>query len=505
MHKSVFYIYSKTLLAALWLPLLFSCSAVTDDEDETKVDPADNTQTFINLTVAVSGGQNNMTRAGEKPTAGENGDGREAGFLYENAVTGISLVLYEGTGINADASTPISLIKYYPVTRTGTPETPGTSYATKTDEALYTTGNQLINNSEINLTKTYHAIVVANADLTNNGLTTLGAVRNYKFNSLYSGSETTKPARDCANFIMSSETDYELNFPGTTPTFIPGGSLYSFDGIRIERLAARIDFWASGATYNDTYKGYVYDVDATDKFVITGIMPFNLMGGNTTNGGEYLIKRVADSPTATTFTYLGDETAANFVIDPAITAKTSSGELTYYKNKVIDFGTLAGHASYSGNAYYRSIKELHDAIVSVSPTSGGYATLTDGSLSGEDVVVCYPMENALQTGSYLFSFATGVVIEGDYYQGGFSGTKTQRIYYGYLRHDGTSSSAYQARLGAAFELDKASAVPPVSPMEYGVVRNNIYRIYVSSITPESMILSLKVKKWDPFTHSWIYM
>ena len=43
-------------------------------------------------------------------------------------------------------------------------------------------------------------------------------------------------------------------------------------------------------------------------------------------------------------------------------------------------------------------------------------------------------------------------------------------------------------------------------MKYGIVRNNIYRICINSIDSKgSMELKIKVKKWDTFTHSWIYM
>jgi len=481
------------------IPLLTACSAVADGEHDHESPSTVSTgnQSFINLTIAVSGGKDNTTRAGEKPTAGEDGDGREAGFPHEDAVTGITLILYQGSGINDVATTAIDFVAYYPVSKT-------TKDTDDKIEATYETGKQLLDQSKVDLTKTYHAIVVANADLRGaiSTSSTLGQVRNHIIRTLYSGNEKTQPARDCANFVMSSENDYTVTFDSYTT--IPEGRLYSFEGLRIERMTARIDFWAAGATYDDVHKGYAYDAGTADKFVVTGLMPFNLMGANSTNGGEYLIKRVATSPTSTDYTYLGNE-GSNFVIDPAILVKTTSGELTYYKNKVLDFGTLAGHATYSGaNDYYRSTENLHAAIVTTSPASGGYTALTDGALTGEDVVLCYPMENTLQTSSYLYSFATGIVIEGDYYQGGFSGTKTHRIYYGYLRHEGTAAS-YQARLGAAFELDKASALPPASPMEYGIVRNNIYRIYISSITSESMILSLKVKKWDPYTHDWIYM
>jgi len=43
-------------------------------------------------------------------------------------------------------------------------------------------------------------------------------------------------------------------------------------------------------------------------------------------------------------------------------------------------------------------------------------------------------------------------------------------------------------------------------MKFGVVRNNIYRISINSIDKKgSLDLSIKVKKWDTFTHDWIYM
>ena len=43
-------------------------------------------------------------------------------------------------------------------------------------------------------------------------------------------------------------------------------------------------------------------------------------------------------------------------------------------------------------------------------------------------------------------------------------------------------------------------------MKYGVVRNNIYRISINSIDKKgSMELSIKVKKWDPYIHEYIYM
>ena len=85
----------------------------------------------------------------------------------------------------------------------------------------------------------------------------------------------------------------------------------------IERMAARIDFWAVNGTYDADKAGYVYHVGETsDRFVVTGIMPFNLTNGQATYGTEYLLKRLTESLSTITPQWLIDETTANYVLDP---------------------------------------------------------------------------------------------------------------------------------------------------------------------------------------------
>ena len=252
--------------------------------------------------------------------------------------------------------------------------------------------------------------------------------------------------------------------------------------------------------------GYEYSVDGTsDKFVVTGIMPFNLNGGNATNGGEYIIKRLAGAIAATpTFTYLADETGSNYVVDPATINKTD-GTLTYMKNTLTTLqgeGTLADITSLSSNTYYKSISDLHTAV-NATESSAGYPTLIEGSLSGENAIIAYPMENTLWGASRLYNYATGIAIEGDYYYNG-TGTPEHRIFYGYMRHNGTSASAYAAMLGA--DLSNTETSTSANCMEFGVVRNNIYRIYISKINSiNNMTIKIKIKKWDKFEHEVIYM
>jgi hypothetical protein len=43
-------------------------------------------------------------------------------------------------------------------------------------------------------------------------------------------------------------------------------------------------------------------------------------------------------------------------------------------------------------------------------------------------------------------------------------------------------------------------------MKFGIVRNNIYRVSIGRIDEKGTLeLKIKVKKWDPFIHDFIYM
>lgn len=519
MYQKAVNLFLKVLVGALFLPLFAACYSYEDEEKYVQEVLEQKGASYINLTIAVSNGVGQMTRAGEKPEAGENGDGREAGFMRENEIKGITLILYqdpgEGTdkGINGDPALPVKFIAYYPVSRSSQ-EDAGTQYGkTKHDEAVYTTGNQLIEKNSINFSESYYAIVVANADLRGQ-VETLGDVRDLTLRNLYEGKEQDA-AENCKYFVMASEDNYKLVFPAPVASSAVGGNLlYSIEEpIRIERMAARIDFWAAGsngyktATDNPAYTtpGYEYAVDGTnDKFVVTGVMPFNLNGGDASNGngGEYVIKRLANAVTPSpTIKYLADESGSNYVLDPATNVKVD-GELSYFKNKLTGMGDLADVSSLSTNVFYKSVASMH-AAVKVADNSAGFDAHTEGSLAGEDVIVTYPMENTLWSASRLYNNATGIAIEGDYYYDG-TGTPEHRIFYGYLRHQGSSASAYSATLGT--DMRRTETTTADNCMEFGIVRNNIYRIYISKINSiENMELKIKVKMWDKFTHDIIYM
>ena len=505
-------------MASACLALLTSCDSYDGEDDGNWVRVS---STYINLSIAVSGGTT-YTRAGEEPLGGENGDGREAGFERENDVTGITFILYQGAdGINS-SDADLDLVCYLPVTRVSKKDE-GTTFDKDLThpnqiESVWETGQQKIGNTSVlDFSKTYHAIVIANANLvTELSGKKLSDVRKKTLSSIYTGSPTV-PASNCTNFVMATEMDNDP-FTFDSPKTLGGGAwtkgqdvFFDFTDktIIIERLAARIDFHAANSngykTNADnaayTIPGYEYNVSgsSTDKFVVTGIVPFNLANGHTTFGEEYLIKRVAAKAadlSLGTISYLAEETTNSYVVDPqTLTGKTTDNPyLTNYLSHAIDadlglYPQLP--SSVTSNPYYHSVKDMHD--------SDAKSTID----SKENVVVAYPMENTLNTTTKPYYYATGVAVVGDYYVNG-TGTPTTYVYLSYLRHQGDAAT-YDIPPYTT-PLDKEEIMGATPAMKYGVVRNNIYRISIKSIDQKgSMELSIKVKKWDPYIHEYIYM
>ena len=489
------------LIALTVLPALTSCY---DYGEEGELQNSDNVN-YINVTVAVSTSNGAMTRA-NMPLGGEDGDGNEKGIDSENAVEGVTLIFYQdatGTtaGINATeadaATTTIDYVAYYSVQRDNS-----TNAAThhKANEVYYTTGDQKLSAS-FRVDKKYHMLVVANANLTGQiitGVTTLAQVRDMTLRTVYAG---TGFSTDASAFIMSSEEDHIVDFTNSDYDNAVHRRTLRLDGVHIERMAARIDFLAKNGNYtNGEYStgvlaltipvnGYVYNVGSNDHFVLTRIVPFNLnMGAINATGNEYLFKRTDD----TSNPYLADETTTNWVVDPYTSQKltTQTSHFAWTTNPLSNVETLM---SASTN------------IVALTPITLASSVIQDvkQSVSGTDnFIIAYPKENTLKDGSLLYYNATGIAFEGYYYYNGLHTSGVRKVYYHYLRHQGESSTSYQAMQSP---LSKEAACGSTPAMNFGVVRNNIYRVEISSLTDEELNLKIKVKKWDKFEHDVIYM
>ena len=480
----------KLLTALFLLPMATACGLVTDDIEETIPREADAVD-YINITISVRASEAVGTRA-NKPQGGEEGDGREKGIdTRENEVDGVTLIFFQdpentNAGINATAenaaATTIDYVVYYTVTRDDNHVPNGTHYP---DEIYYTTGEKELAPTGLQSDKVYHLLVVANANLTVgdnkiiSGVTTLAQVRDMALSSVYTG---TGIGANAEKFVMTSEKDHVIDFTYSTYDEANNRRTFQLDNVHIERMAARIDFWANGSTgYNATYDhpGYEYGVGTDgDHFVLTSVTPFNLNMGT---GNEYIFKRTNDA----TNNYLADETTGNWVIDPYTAVKTNNAHPAWMVS------TLTTVEANTADDYKITMESCQSSKLSV----GSY----------DNIIIAYPMENTLLSTSYLYYHATGIAFEGYYYPDNTITGGERRVYYHYLRHQGEGES-YSALISPLSKTITCGTLDNAPAMNYGVVRNNIYRVEISSITPDDkLVLHIKVKMWDKFTHDIIYM
>ena len=487
----------RLLLAAGFL-LAATASCYNYDQEDV-INLADNH--FINVTISVSASDAPATRA---PQGGEYGDGTERGIDdRENKINNITLIFYQdntdinqnNTDINTTSeNAKVVCVERYsvrpfdeasdkPTTHNHKDTEPTSNYYPK--EVLYTTGNQKLENTPLVIGQSYKVLVVANAeDLYVTVGDQIKDVRKQVLSSVFTG---TGIGIDASNFVMASETDATVTLEDPTKETVDGENrmIYYFDCIHIERLAARIDYNTTGSTYSTDYNGYKYN-NGDDFFVVTKVTPFNLY-----NEDEFYFKRVRNNWTDTnpTITYLGDETTENYVIDPNTENK---GTNTYnYLNPLTSLTSdLAGD-------YTRSMIDVQDV--------GGQDV--ESQINNNNVIIGYVKENTLCPNALLKYHATGLAFEVKWYDNENSVPKTF-VYYHYLRHQGEKEEgSYQAKKLEDLANDNETYTPSTtSPaMNYGIVRNNIYRVSIDGMTPDKVTLLIKVKKWDKFVHEPIYM
>ena len=491
------YIHTCCLRARLWLlalPMLLAsaCSELTVDEQA----GAARELRFIRLALVVNSGTQPAatTRAGQSPA----GDGQETGFTRESALSGLTLILFEGDLNTADAGQKLALVQYYTSAQITAQTTTHTGY-----EACYVTAVRQLPD-DFDATKQYQAIAVANINL-EASLQTVGQLRDFTVGrrTLFTG-DTPAAA---TNFAMASPRVTTFDFTKATlrKTYKAGDdNSYLFDfadadngaPIELERLAARIDFWTKceshQVSWDDAHQGYRYDCGDGVYFVLQQIAPFNLYDEQ-----EYLLKHLStNAADATTpVTLLSGETTTNLVVDPK-TAQKQTTKLSYQSPlnaDIMSSSTMQTIAALRTNGTMKTDLTL----------TGTNTTLN------EDVIVAYPMENTLLNGtSPLKTYATGVALKGTFYRTADNAEISQRTYYVYLRHqDNTTGYTMQATELTAANLAADTRAADDNVHQFGVVRNNIYRITIDQIPPQQdwIRITIRVKKWDPFVHGDIWL
>ncbi len=414
--------------------------------------PSKDMKAYLQVKVTVEGsGDTRASRTTTGPQGGEDGDGREPGINKENDVNSLAVLLYKSD--KDDLSDDNATIDYvYTFTNLNKVTTSSGS------DATYTTVPREIDAAIVG--KNYHVIVIANAD----DMTSI--CKGKKISEVRDLQMSKVCTRDAditkfSNFIMSSKKDAKIDFKTEGSETDP----YQVT-VDIERLAARIDI-IPNATYDDTGKGYYYNVmDGTNVvggFKLESVTPTKVM-----TKGEYLIKRVSSDKDVSSVTYFGEEkmdattkASTNYVVCPwtkdraGLTLAEAEGPTSLYNVKKTTFtSTVVGEASY---------------------------------------ILDYVMENTTTDNTEVNS--TGLIFKGKYYESsewdaatkqpkaGFAGAEKQYTYT--LRHSDPSGSGTTA-----------------DPMHFGVVRNNIYQVKVEGVEGKSkgIKLTIHVVPWAHYDH-----
>lgn len=443
----------KTItLSLLALLLVMSFASCASDTTSDLPLPSKDMKAYLQVKVTVEGsGDTRASRTTTGPQGGENGDGREPGTNKENEVNSLAVLLYKSD--NNDLSEDDAKIDYVYTFTNLKAETP-----TSGRDATYTTVPKEIDASIVG--KNYHVIVIANAD----DMTSI--CKGKKISEVRDLQMSKVCTRDAditkfSNFIMSSKNDAKIDFKTEGSETDP----YQVT-VDIERLAARIDI-IPNATYDDTGKGYYYNVmDGTNVvggFKLESVTPTKVM-----TKGEYLIKRVSSDKAVSSVTYFGVEK-----MDATTKASTNYVVCPWTKDRT---GLTLSNAE--GPASLYNVKKT----TSTSPVVGEASYILD-----------YVMENTTTDNTEVNS--TGLIFKGKYYESsewdaatkqpkaGFAGAKKQYTYT--LRHSDPSGSGTTA-----------------DPMHFGVVRNNIYQVKVDGVEGKSkgLKLTIHVVPWAHYDH-----
>lgn len=448
-------------------------------------------------------------RGDTNPTGGENGDGNLVGTANESEISDLTIFFYnDPDGISASSRTAIAYSVYVE------------KNIIKTGPNSYQVMVPLVTDADVH--NGHHVIIAANlGDLT--GLVTLGAVRDY-IHSGHSWKAGDVPA-NCKNFAMANANDSQIFYNPGKYTYNGKTWKYNHRGTaRLERLAARVDLLYNADQYDrasGTMKYNVYEYAEDWAWVyITNAQLFNVPVNS-----SFLIKRTSSGLNLGSWNYLGDETstdgiATNYVLDPNTRNKRTGLDITtsntWYGNSAANyvennFGTIFKEGSANDIAtlqiYYKSnaINDEYERYFPIGYTEENVQntyTMTSQFVTGFLIRAIYqpkvvygsvsadnePVENSSYKRGQTFYLVTDYnsVISEKFNRYYFSNLSAANKYAEVLRHkrdDYVEVSVYTNAvcyytvwLRHSARTERYPDIHEYCPMEYSVVRNNVYQV-----------------------------
>ena len=481
---------------AALLTLLSGCAG--HDEPQLPADDGDRSGVYLALRLSIP----TESRDGNLPLGGEEGNGRDPGIRNENKITTVRLFFYQGgaEGVNAAGTTPIE------------------HTVTFSDENIIS--GQLY---KVPMGKWYKpaegtcVLCICNGGMTGDGVTTLGDLRDQLVANPWG---VCYDIPDACRFVMTTAdetapyTSRVRYADGTTTYTGTWDNPYRLD-IEVERVAARLDllFNQSQVSGNELQYTVSNGIGDAGTLYLTHVVPVNVSKEST-----WFCKRVTTD--FSTCTYLGDETIdadhrpTNYVWEPHTTEKSSlpTGYTSWFTNPAegfafTDANALSHWLGHSGLIQTFATPELDcdrympltyanenthqltydprtvtglaiaavyvpqtvysdaDATTTYAYTRGEdfwrYSTTTGEDLHATSTAICFSNEAAAE------AYRAAHVAEG----GIVTKFTLGKCYYNVWARHGNLTDAEIGDGGATW------------PLEFGIVRNNIYRIALSFTGP----------------------
>ena len=490
-----------------FLPLALCLSACTDEASPSSLAGDEDEGSGVFVSVVVNTGGDASTRV---PTGGENGDGLQPVEGDENKVYDLNVFFFQGdNGINSTGNPGIDCQLYFS----------SAELRASDDDTYYSDAKEVTDNGLL-IGETYCVLVIANAGSRLTGANTLDALRDYRIAQPVSA--------DYTRFLMASASDAG---PITIEPRTRNNPVKV--SVRVERMAARVD-----CCWNDSYEvpedndlpsfGGSSSTEA-DKVKILGASLVNRYRGET-----WAFKRVTNSLTDfSDITYLGDETvnnrvASNYVLDPltlTVSGKSNS-DYNYYYTEYVNWNVDTDFQNPFNNFNNNE----------VTSTDDDENTYIRWAYTRENVnqapVQDAPVQDAT---NWRELYATGIMFQAQYTPAGFTAGKTFYVYPNNNKRTIYTAEELRKEHGDVFgDLPEAnwgdvdgcevydqgrcyyvywirhaddSNAAAISPMEYAIVRNNIYQLKINSISglgtpePDSNVkevefdIHVRVKLW----------
>lgn len=473
----------QNVLTYLLLPFLLALLVTACKDDTLPASPAEEEEagSGVYVSVVVNTGGSNASRV---PTPGEDGDDLQAGTVEESSVYDLNVFFFqedvdestgERLGINSPNAANIPVHSLYFSSEDLHPD------ASNNYDAVYSVTKEVSAETNLQIGQTYDVLVVANYGkdmsivLERN---TLAELREIKYHAM-------PETGGVHHFLMSSagpdvsKIIIEANNPKNNPSKVT---------VNVERTVARVDYHLA---YPEAQSYFTPKNAPNDKVKIIGATLVNKY-----NSQSYVFKRVTQdiniSPTSDVV-YLGDEKgssteiASNYVVDPK-TLNPPTDNIEHEYNEIY-FPT---YTNWGGINWREPSTEIFSKQNGVTY---GFLDYTQENVVSAEVV----SESRAE-------YCTGIVFKAKYTPAGITAESDGSFYqynnkfygtldkiknelgvgyigpadmerYGITKYEG-GICYYTYWIKHADDGDDTK----VSPMEYAIVRNNIYQINVTGVS-----------------------